>query len=66
VAIAGTVLAGQMATGQSLVSTPFDPLPYEVKDLTVPQDQRDDAYLGVFSGMTPTNTAPTRNCKVGA
>jgi hypothetical protein len=66
VAIAGTVQSGQMATGNSLVSTPFDPLPYELlKDPTAPQDRRDDAYLGVFSGMTPTNTAPTRKCKVG-
>jgi hypothetical protein len=66
VAIAGTVLLGQMATGNSFVSKPFDPLPYEVKDPAVPQDQRDDAYLGVFTRMTPTNAAPTRNCKVAA
>jgi hypothetical protein len=61
VAIAGTVRVGQMATGNSLVSTPFDPT---VEAKTATTNEIDDAYLGVFSGMTPANTAPTRNCKV--
>jgi hypothetical protein len=61
VAIAGTVRVGQMATGNSLVATPFDPI---VEAKTATTNEIDDAYLGVFSGMTPTNTAPTRNCKV--
>jgi hypothetical protein len=61
VAIAGTVRVGQMATGNSLVSAPFDPT---VEAKTATTNEIDDAYLGVFSGMTPPNTAPTRNCKV--
>ncbi len=61
VAIAGTVRFGQMATGNSLVAAPFDPT---VEPKTATTNEIDDAYLGVFRGMTPTNTAPTRNCKV--
>jgi hypothetical protein len=61
VAVAGTVRLGQMATGNSLVSAPFNP-DYE-KTATV--NDIDDAYLGVFSGMTPTAIAPARSCKVG-
>jgi hypothetical protein len=61
VAIAGTVRFGQMATGNSLVAAPFDPT---VEAKTATTHEIDDAYLGVFSGMTPSKTAPTRNCKV--
>jgi hypothetical protein len=60
VAIAGTVRLGYMATGNSLVSTPFNP---EYEKATGPNDI-DDAYLGVFSGMTPAPTAPARKCAV--